>query len=255
MISMCQLYTNFKGKANTWQQGHFRPQSFEYAVFEASLEIFNENRKIWEQSQVVTDALAPYFKRAQISIETVAKGGRVNYPKDYVSFSGIRYLSKKANGGKGVMCDDIDVMNEDGKVCRPLREEEKATKEILSEDLFERDIKKIDSQRWGSIIDHEFLFPSIERPYSTQEEKGFRVLPKGLGVVILSYLSLPERPKFVYTVDAKHKIICDPDKCTDLLWGEEMLPELMSRIKTKYASFVGNEKKYAEAEKETSNAM
>lgn len=244
MISICQIYTDFKGANNTWKQGHFRPQSFEFALHEAQLEIFNELRKEWEKSQIVDDNLRPFFLSAQVSIKSVSRGNMISYPPGYSTFSSLRFFSKSKKG-KGVsICGEED----EKEICRPLREEEKI--EQLTENLYERQVTKIGNQRWGAVCDHEFIGPSLDDPYCTQYNDGFKVLPKEIGFAVLDYLSIPERPKFLYTRDEKHNIICSKD-CKNLLWGEEILPELMSRLKKKYASYTGNSQKYSEGEKET----
>ena len=246
MISICQIYNDFKGANNTWKMGHFRPMSFEYALHEAQLEIFNELRKEWEKSQIVDDNLRPFFKSSQIAIKNFAKGGIISYPPGYSTFSSLRFFSKTEKGA-GVQIVECDTTED--KLCRELREEEKV--ELANADeLIERAITKINNQRWGSVCDHQFIGPSIEDPYCTQYNDGFKVLPKKIGFVVLDFLAIPERPKFLYTRDAKHNIICSDD-CKNLLWGEEILPELMSRLKTKYASFTSNPQKYAEGVKET----
>ena len=58
MIPVCQLYTDFKGAMNTWQAGHFRPQSFEAAMHHTSMQIFNSLRKSMGNNQVIDDILA-----------------------------------------------------------------------------------------------------------------------------------------------------------------------------------------------------
>jgi len=247
MISVCQIYTDFKGANNTWQKGHFRPQSFEFALYEASIEIFNEARKEWEKSQIISDVLRPYFHTVQVAVKDFPKGSMIPYPADYCSFSSLRFFSKKENG-KAVLCSGIDVIDKDKK-CRPLREEEKASA-IEMDKLVENDINKIDNQRWGAFCSDEFIPPSNENPGCTQYNDGFKVLPK-LGYVALDYLANPERPVFAYKRDAKDNIICIPEQCKNLLWGPEVLPELMSRLKKKYASYTGNQQKYAEGQKET----
>ncbi len=247
-ISVCQFYTDFKGANNTWQQGHFRPQSFVYALHEAQMEIFNVLRKEWEKSQVVSDALRPFFISVQVPINDMENHGIVSYPKDYSSFSSLRFFSATKDG-PGVPCAGMKVLTENKK-CRPLREEEKAAAADVDK-LIERPIAKVDNKRWGSVLEHKSLYPSVSRPYSTQYSKGFVVEPKEIGFVVLDYLSLPERPVFSYTKDAVQNIICVPAKCTNLLWSDEQLPELMSRVKTKYASFISNQQKYLEGVKET----
>lgn len=253
MITMCQLYNDFKGQANTWQQGHFRPLSFEYAVHESVLEIFNELRKQWEANQIVTDALRPYFQRVQVPIKELVQGGVVKYPDNYVSFSGLRYLNKRKNGGgAGILCSDLSILDKD-KTCRKIREEDKVDMALTADQLYEHDITKVDSQRWGSVMEHGFIYPSVQNPYCTQDNEGFRVLPKGIGVVVLYYLASPVRAKFIYSKGANHSFLCT-DASGQILFGDEVLPELMGRVKTKYASFVSNERKYAEGVKEVQNA-
>jgi len=251
MILICQIYNDFKGVVNTWQKGHFRPQSFEFALYEASIEIFNEARKEWEKSQIISDVLRPYFHTVQVAVKDFPKGSMIPYPKDYCSFSSLRFFSKKEKG-KPVLCAGINIMDKDTekeKSCRPLREEEKASA-IEMDRLIENDIDKIDNQRWGAFCSDEFIVPDISNPGCTQYNDGFKVLPK-LGYVVLDYLANPERPVFAYRRDEKDNIICIPEKCTNLLWGPEVLPELMSRLKKKYASYTGNQQKYLEGQKET----
>lgn len=251
-ISVCQIYNDFQGSVNTWKGGHFRPLSFEYALHEAQMEIFNEKRREWEKSQVITDSLRPFVKRVQVPIKNFEQGGLIDYPVDYSSFLSVSFFTK-LNGGKensgGVLCKGVPILS-DKKKCRPLREEEKEEAESVS-GLIEKSITKIDNKRWTAVLEHRKIGPSISRPYCTQYDKGFIVAPHSINYAMLYYLSIPSRPKFIYHTGSRDKFICD--KSPDLLWGEEMLPELMSRLKTKYASFVSNQQKYAEGTKETSN--
>ena len=247
MISVCQIYNDFKGENNTWQQGHFRPQSFEFSLHMAQMEVFNKLRMEWEKSQVVSDNLRPFFKSVQISIKDYPKGGMIEYPADYSMYSSLRYFSRSRSGGAGVNVACIEVLDK-GSICRPLREEEK-TAALSMDELYEHPIDKIDNQRWGAASQHQFIPLDINNPGCTQYNEGFKVLPKKIGVVVLDYLAIPERPKFNYHKDAKHNILCD--KCTDLLWGEEVLPEIMSRLKTRYGSYTSNQVKYEEGTRET----
>lgn len=245
-ISICQIYTDFKGANNTWRQGHFRPQSFEFALHDTQLETFNKLVEELGNSQTIDDRLRPFIKSVQVSIKNVSRGGLIDYPKDYSRFSNLRFFSK-TNDGKGVsICDLSEAPKKE--ICRELREEEKV--EQLTEKLIERQITKVDNQRWGAVCDHKFIQPSLKNPYCTQYNNGFKVLPQEIGYAILDYVAIPERPKFLYTKDAQHNIICLPG-CKNLLWNDEVIPEFMSRLKKKYASYNSNAQKYAEGEKET----
>lgn len=249
MISICQLYIDFKGANNTWANGHFRPKSFIYAVHESQIEIFNELRKAWENNNIVDDNLRNFFKTVQVPLKKLKKNGLIEYPKDYSTFSSLGLYSKKDNGA-GVLCADLEILDVEEKSCRPLREEDKEEETAMNSDqLIERDIRKVPNGKWRAAVSHEFIVPSIEDPICTQYNTGFKVLPKELGYVVLDYLALPERP-ILNIVRKGNDFICG-EGCTNLLWGEEILPELMSRIKTKYASYTSNQQKYIEGVKET----
>lgn len=250
MITVCRIYNDFKGAMNTWQKGHFRPESFIYALYESVLETFNENKKVWEESQVVTDTLKVYFKSVQIEISKLPEGSVIKYPKDYAQFSSTRFYRKK-EGEEGCPCKGIPVLNEKNK-CRKLRPEEVIEAGEM-EQLSEGPISKIDNKHWSGFLDDKFNPPSLNNVGCTQLAEGFKVFPN-VGWVVLDYLSMPERPTFKYTKDDKQNIICDPKDCTNVLLDQTVLPELMSRLKTKYASFTGNEKKYAEGKSETKDA-
>lgn len=245
-ITTCQLYNDNKGALNTWAKGHYRPQQFEFDLWMAIMEIFNEGRAEWENNQLITDKNRWFFKNSQVPIEKVPQGAMIKYPDDYVSFSSFRFFSKTQHG-PGVKCKTFDIVNEDS-TCRPLREEEKV--ELLNEEeLFERQITKVDNQRWGSVGEHLTKYPTIKSPYGTQLEGGFKVVPKEVAYVVLNYLRVPIRPIFQYSDDGRGNIICGPN-CSLLEYGPEVLPDIMSRIKMKYSSSVGDEQKYAEAGKE-----
>lgn len=245
-ISICQLYSDVKGRENTWQGGHLRPASFESWVHEVQIEISNELVKELGNNQTLTDNLRGYLRSVQLPILLSVSGGTIKYPKDYRRFSSLRFFSKTQTG-EGVLCKDIDIVGEDGQ-CRPLTEEEKA--EALNQsELCERRIDMIDNQFWGSICDDKIAIPSLKIPYATQMQNGFKVLPKAVGYVVLDYVSLPERPKLLYTVDGRHNFTCLPGS-SSLIFGEEMLPEFLARLKKRYSAFTRNESGYQQGESE-----
>lgn len=252
MISVCQLYNDFKGRENTWQGGHARPNSFASWLHEIQIEAQNDLIKALGNNQIVTDNLRCFIKSVQVPVGLLALNGLITYPKDYRRFSSLRFFSRKPNG-PGVLCKDKEIMCGEKLVCvddcEDLTEEQKADAEN-SEVLIERGIEMIQNNFWPGVIADEIVPPSIENPFATQFDKGFKVLPKGLGYAVLDYVSIPERPVFAYTRDAKQNIICNTTNCTDLVWGEEMIPEFLARLKKRYSAFIRNGEGYREGESE-----
>ena len=246
----CQLYSDFKGKNNTWQNGHYRSQSFLFALYEAILEIFNENKALLGQSQQAEDNLRFFYTRAQFPVNDYPTGGIIPYPDFYSMFSSLRYYSKEGENNS-VLCCDIDIIDKGTNICRPLREEEKQDAMDDTSFLIERTIKKVHPSKWGALVSHETKKPTIGNPYCTQTNEGFMVSPK-LSYVVLYYLSTPQRPIMKLVLDERQNEVC---KDTSVIpFGDEMIPDLMSRVKKKYASFISDQQKYTEGEKETQAA-
>jgi len=250
MINICELYNDFKGQNNTWSKGHFRAKSFVFSVHQSSLEIFNELRKEWQKTNVISDALRPYFKNVQVSLKEFSLGGMIEYPKDYANFSSLNFFTKNGDLA-GVICKDIPMLDKEKKCGRDLREEEKEKAQNL-DTLIENPISKIVNNQWGSYCQHKFAGPSLDNPGCTEYKGGFKVLPVEIGIVVLNYLSIPQRPVLKAKFDDDHNLLCsDLVENGSLLWGEEILPDLMSRIKSKYAAYISNPQKWAEGQKES----
>lgn len=255
-IKIFPLYNDLKGTVNTWQGGHARPLSFFTWVHQSQLGMQNDLIKDFEEHQIITDNLRMFLKRVQISIKDLPAGGIIPYPLDYRYFSSLRFFSREQQGS-GCICSDFKMLGSDADqdYCREFTEEEKA-ESVKSVDLWENEIEKVDNQRWGAVCSHQIIPPSTKNPYCTQYDQGFKIMPKEIGIVILDYIALPKRPRFYYTLDKKHNIICDTSKpIIDLQWGEEMLPELISRLKKDYGSFTNDDRKYAQGESERKIAV
>lgn len=245
----CQLYNDFKKRENTWQAGHVSPQQFCGWLHECQLEIQNELIKSLGNNQVIDDNLRFFVKTVQIPISDIGKNGVVKYPKNYRRFVDLRFFSKEENG-EGCICSDIDILDENGD-CRELTEEEKAEQKYSSSiELYERGIDKVTNNRWGSVCEHEIIKPSFENVYSTQYENGFKVVPKNIGVVVLDYIAIPERPNISYELNEEQEFICTDENSDKLLWGEEMIPELMARLKKRFAAFTKDGESYQMGEQE-----
>jgi len=245
-IPVCQLWEDFKSRENTWQGGHVRPASFVSWLHEVQIEMQNELIKSLGNNQTVTDNLRSHSKSVQIPVKQFITGGVIPYPKDYRRILSLRYFTKKQNG-TGYMCSDLPLMDKEGN-CKPLTEEEKAEAKN-TEELCENSIEIVDNQRWGSICEHELIGPSMEFPYATQLDSGFKILPKKIGYVVLDYIAIPERPVFKFSRDARHNITCLPAS-TSIKWGEEMIPEIMARLKIRYSAFTRNDGGYNQGQKE-----
>lgn len=212
------------------------------------MDMINALVKKLEENQVVEDALRPFIKRVQIPVKDYAGGGIIPYPSNYKGYSAMRFYSRE-KGGCGCLCGDIEVMDKDGS-CVPVEGFDDSPHPVT--ELCESEIKKVPSGKWAAVCSHKTRGPSIDRPYTTQFDEGFKVLPKEIGFVVLDYIAMPPRPVLNVTLDAMHNEIYNPVGAVDLLWSEDMLPEIMAGLKKRFGSFVRNPDLYGQgaAEKE-----
>jgi hypothetical protein len=248
MITSFDLWEKFIGKANTHQGGHVRPhRNFIHWVNDISFAIFEEEYALWEKTQVISDRLMPFLRSVNIVVTPV--GGQlfdlVSLPKDYEHFSSARIIRRN-----GDACGDQSlptVSSKDGctevKCSNYIDEDDKKLLEQQADDkLKEVVITKIKNNKWAGLLDHEFDRPTWDVPACTQYEKGLKVAPKRLGVIILDYLRLPSKCTFDYTIInaglETEYIQYNPDTSQPLEWSQTLINEFVDRLKKDYGTYV-----------------
>lgn len=250
-IDIFQLYQLTAATVNTQQGGHLRPErNFLAWVNEISKEIFNEKIQEWEKSQTVDDALAISFLRS-VNVPIAKNAGRgfdvIAYPEDYSNFSSARVLVSD-DSGKTCQEPKTDCMDcATGKIT-PYADPDDVELEILNRNsnYTEYNLDKIDNQRWGTALTHRLKAPTFKKPAITQFDGGFKIAPANLGVIVLDYFMRPVDAVFAYTV-VNDQIIYDKNNSEQLQWTDMVIPEFVSRLKKRYASFVGDNDKYSQA--------
>lgn len=251
-----ELYERTLSEVNTHQNGVLRPvRNFEKFVDSISNEIYRERFAVFERNQSNIDELKPFVKSVNLTLVPVngKPYDEASYPADYEYFAASRVLlSNDANCG--CIQDDSEVIDKDG-ICKGLEDEDlKELRDKYSGNNYsEYPIKKVDSQRWGSVLSHSFDKPQIKSPAMTQMNNKFRVAPVGLGVIVLDYLSSPRKVVFAYTLDSEDNIIYDANNSVAPEWSRALMDEFVVRIKQKYASFKGDTDMVSEAIYERKN--
>lgn len=251
-IDLFQLYQLTAATVNTQQGGHLRPErNFLSWVNEISKEIFNEKIKDWEKSQTIDDDLAISFLRS-VNVTITKNSGRgfdvLAYPEDYSNFSSARMLVLDSSGETCPEPNNDCMDCTTGKIT-PYVDPDDAELEILNQNsnYTERNLDKIDNQRWGTALTHRLKAPTFKKPAITQFDGGFKVAPANLGIIVLDYFKRPIDAVFAYTVDSNDQIIYNKLNSVQLQWTDMMIPEFVSRLKKRYASFVGDNDKYSQA--------
>ncbi len=253
-LNLFTLYQAFSSEVNVQQGGQIRPvQDFIYWLNAVSMDMFRDYTASAELTQLNADTLAPFLQVVNIQVQQFAgnRFGFIPNPADYQAFSDMRILRPKGTD-TCVMDKNAPLITDKGK-CLQVVDPDYAlmAKQFAGTNLVETPVNLVDSQRWGSCLEHFTKGPTFDKPKSTQVNSGFYIAPAGLSIVVLAYYKRPTQYVFGYTIDpTTDTIIYDPATSTQSEWSDGLTNEFLTRLRKKYGVHVGDEKQYQFAEKD-----
>lgn len=247
-MDLFELYRSACADFNTQQSGHMRPQqNYQLWIENISKEYFRELFKDWEKNQILDDDYGLAFLKS-VNIPVTIQPGKnfdfIKLPLDYAYYSSLRVFIH-ADQKSGCLCEEYDILDSDG-ACG--KYEDPDFKEIREKNkgqsVGEGRAVKVDNQRWGSAINHRRKKPILEQPVITQINGGFKISPKGIGIVVLDYIRYPVSPVFAYTTNTDGTVNYDLANSTQLDWPVQVKNIFLARLKMKYASATSQGDKY-----------
>jgi len=246
MIDYFDLYNRFLADNNTFQGGTVRPErDFERWVNSISQDIWNEWTAQAEKTQEIDDNLAPFLKSVNVIVGAAAGNyGIAKYPPDYGRYSVARVLLHK----EGCLCDTSKDQYEEG-LCKKKGTEETELEKTERNDKYKDGITealctKIGSSKWASMLDHKKKCPTIEKPGITQIDKGFKVAPRQVSVIVLDYYIKPKYAKFVFSIAAGNPqtgagdfLVYNATQSDKLEWPETMIPFFLDQLREIYSRY------------------
>ena len=244
MIDLFSLYQKLCGTYNTQQGGHAKIRNFVDWVNDISIEMYTEYIANDGKDQQSEDYLMPFSRSVNIMVSNVAGAAHdiIKRPGNYENWRSMRMLYD--GSGNACLCVDKPVL--DGKTACEIPyhdiDEEILSKMKAESDLTEIQIIKVPNQNWGSVTNHRTLKPSRQRPRTTQQNDGFFIAPKGLGIIILDYYVKPKLGTFAYTIANPGAIDeylnYDAPNSQKLEWSETLTNEFLNRLGRKYGKFI-----------------
>jgi len=190
--------------ANKEQRGNtLKPTRYNSILQAVNIRLFNKRlglpedyvqqlpvpKMVWEATQKITDDLRRFKVHMGATSTmplTVNTSGDATLPTNYVYPSSLRY--KYVSG----------TVNKPGIAI-----------EVLTD------------AQLGDRLASSIVMPTKKNPVCVFYNTYIKFYPNDLQFVDFTYLRLPNKPVYAYTVDANDNIIYDPDNSTDLEWGEE----------------------------------
>ena len=237
MIDTFALYQDFASLVNTFTGGWFRLQTdYIRNVNNISIDFWNEQTNEFQKSQKNSDFLLPFLRSKNIIVQNQNNYfGLAEYPKDYGTYATARLM---ISGETCVPCQSVD----DGK-CDGFKTTDEMTQEFLNS-VQEIKVEKVDTQKWASCLAHLTKCPSLGKPKLTQYDKGFKVAPREVSVLVLDYFVRPKKATLVYTTTlpdtntgAGDQIVYDPVHSVPLEWPDIVRQEFLWRLGVRYGYF------------------
>lgn len=214
---------------NKWRSGHLPPSRQDDFLQQASIELFNEKVLSASKSNKLDDDLAPFLKSKNINVSTPAglNYGLLLRPADYNKFWSIRafFSGSESDGMVSCGCPSSEPVPCDAVA--NLQQDEVPVVDMPI--LKEVNVTKVDGSMWSAVLMHRSKMPTLDNPYCTQYDAGFKVAPRNITVVTMDYYRLPVTAVFGYTLLSNSYYQYDPSTSVNIEWPATVLDELIDR--------------------------
>lgn len=246
MISLFDLWEELAGTVNTHQGGHIKPnRNFTKWANTISLDIFKDMVEDYQRSQVMSDELTIFLSTVNVIVPRVPaqKWDIIKLPDTYKFFASAKVVRRAGDNG-AACCDTCDTIDGATGDCKKYIDPDEIALEAQAADdnLTEWPIEKVPTNRWAGVCNHVNLPPTLINAKITQYDQGFKLAPKGLGIIVMDYFRTPRPATFAFTIlnpGAENEYIqYDAVTSLPLEWGDTMIPEFLARLQKKYGRFV-----------------
>lgn len=199
MIDINLFRINLLDTLNKWRSGTIPPNRMDNFIQQASIELLNEKYLSASQNNKLDDDLSTFHRSVNLPV-TAPEGlnyGLVTFPTDYNYYWQMRaFLTGTAE--KPISCGCPTADNTACNAQTNLFQEEIPIQNLPI--VKEVNVEKVDSGRWSAVLNHRFKSPTVDKPYCTEYDGGFKVAPRNLSIVTLDFYRLPVKAKFGYTI-------------------------------------------------------
>lgn len=153
--------------ANQTQSGSITPNNFNLASERAQIQLFYTDRKVWQDSQIITDSLSKFLTLTPLNI---ASNGQALYPSDYAGTSSVRHVYYLKNHT------------------------------ITNPSYIEVDVDEINDNSIADVLSSQIVTPTKRYPRIAYYDNYIQFFPKNLGSVNFTYLRNPKVPIWAFTI-------------------------------------------------------
>lgn len=253
-IDVYQTWLDLLQLVNVQQNGQIPPSVFVSWYNQVNEWLFKKLVTEYQTNQVQSDLLSPFLSvvNARVVDQRGQSWGLVAYPSDYQYYVNATIL-RPAEENTCFYNKDLPIIDGDGK-SKKVTDADFAQMAInfAGSNVEEYQIRLIDSAAWAGCLTHSTKGPSWQKPKMTQFSSGFKVAPKGITSIVLSYFHTPRKAVFGYTI-SNDIVIYDANTSVQLEWSVNALPIFLAELQKKYAAYIGDPNMFSMGVEESKN--
>ena len=220
LINDIQTFVKFL--KNQGQNIYHTPEQIDDAINRASLDLFRQEEKKFEENQILSDTLKPFKVK---KVFALVPSGLYTIPTDYVRATNLAYDSD-------TVTLPVSIVKEAATFCDPDFVDTTPTPTVIAK--LEHRIDLLVDSEWVDRQSDKIVPPSEENPMARIEDNTLQILPTTIAP-ILYYLKFPRKGKWAFTISGdSHSTIFDQANSTDLDWSEishnEIIEKTMSLL-------------------------
>jgi hypothetical protein len=243
-ISVNEFRINLLDNINKFRSGSVPPNRVDSWLQQSSVSLLTEKYLAQVQNQKLDDDISTFHRSVNLPVETPEglNYGLIRFPSDYTYFWQLRAFFQ-GTIDKLVSCgcpsSDNSACDAKTNLVQP------AVPIELIPIVKEINIEKVDAGRWASVLNHRTKFPSLNKPYATEFDGGFKVAPRNLNFVTLDYYVLPKKAKFGYDIinNATTGVPYyqyNESLSTQIEWNSQVQNELLAGVMELAAGYLNN---------------
>ena len=227
-------------RVNVQQNGQIPPSVFNTWYNEVSDWYFRYLAEQFQLSQIISDFLSPFIVPTNVLI-TDQRGqnfGIGKYPADYEFLLNLTLL-RQLEENTCFANQDLPIIDGNGE-SKKYTDPDFAQMKInfAGANIEEKQLTLVDVQRWPACLNHITKGPTWKDPKATQYQGGFKVAPKGITTIVMTYLKTPVKSVFAFTISTDDIAIYDASGSTQLEWSEQVMPIFLAKLVTNYGLYV-----------------
>lgn len=198
---------------NQGQNIYHTPEQIDDAINRASLDLFRQEQKKFEESQMITDTLGDFKKTADFTLVT---SGVYALPTDYVRLTNI----------EGIISSDslIPTIEDSWEYCDSALQNAIPDEEVIDIDV---EIDLVDDSSWVSRKRDKVAPPVAEYPICRIVGKTIEIMPTSVRPRVY-YLRYPVKAVWAYTTSGRDYVFNQAGS-TDLDWSEIAHNEIIEK--------------------------